>query len=79
MRQISKMEKKIKKKLFLFAIIASQLLPLICSYEEQDTFHRQPMCKEAVPRFGISVRETFSNSINLAVINEYDKGHAKQI
>ena len=26
------------------------------------------------PRFGMSMRETFSNSIDLAVINEYDKG-----
>ena len=31
------------------------------------------------PRFGMSMRETFSNSIDLAVINEYDKGDMIQI
>ena len=37
------------------------------------------MCYEAVPRFGMSINETFSNSIDLAVINEYDKGAMMQI
>ena len=32
------------------------------------------MCYQAVPRFGMSIRESFLNSIDLAVINEYDKG-----
>ena len=31
------------EKVFVYAIIASELLSLNCSYEEQDTFHRQPM------------------------------------
>ena len=31
------------------------------------------------PRFGMSIRETFSNLIDLAVINEYDKGAVMQI
>ena len=31
------------------------------------------------PRFGMSMRETFSNSIDLAVINEYDKGAVMQL
>ena len=30
------------------------------------------MCKQGVPRFGMSKTETSSNSIALAVINEYD-------
>ena len=38
------MEPNIKKKFFVYAIIASELLSLNCSYEEQDTFHRHPMC-----------------------------------
>ena len=35
---------KIEKKLFFSAIIASALLSLNSSYEDQDTFHRQQMC-----------------------------------
>ena len=31
------------------------------------------MCLEAVPRFRMSIRETFANSIDSAVIIEYDK------
>ena len=37
------------------------------------------MCLEAVPRFGMSIRETFSNSISLPVTNEYDKGAVMKI
>ena len=29
---------------FFYQIIASELLSLNCFYEEQNTFHRQPMC-----------------------------------
>ena len=32
------------------------------------------MCEQAVTIFGISIRETFSNSIHLVMINEQDKG-----
>ena len=37
------------------------------------------MSQQAVLRFGKSIRETFSNSLDLAVINEYDKGAVSQI
>ena len=37
------------------------------------------MCSEVVPRFGVSIRETFSNSIALPVLNKYDKGALVQI
>ena len=37
------------------------------------------MCSQAVPRFGMSIREIFTNSVDLKVINEYDKGAATQI
>ena len=52
---------------------------LYCPYEEEDTFHWQPMCYQAVPRFGMSVRQTFSNSIDMAVIQENEKGAAIQV
>ena len=32
-----------------------------------------------MPRFAMSITETFSNSINLAVINESDKGAVMHI
>ena len=34
---------EIEKKFFVSQIIASVLVSLNCLYEEQDTFHRQPM------------------------------------
>ena len=37
------------------------------------------MCQQAAPRFGMLIRETFSDSIDLAVINEQDKGAVMQI
>ena len=35
---------KIEEKCLAYEIIASELVSLNCLYEEQDTFHRQPMC-----------------------------------
>ena len=37
------------------------------------------MCLQAVPRFGMSRRKTFSNTISMPVTNEYDKGAVMQI
>ena len=37
------------------------------------------MSKQAVPRFGMSIRETLSEGINLEVILQQDKGAAIQI
>ena len=37
------MQQKIEKKFFVSEIIASELVSLNCPYEEQDTFHRQPI------------------------------------
>ena len=38
------MEKKIQKKLFVFEIIASELVALNCLYSEDNTSHHQSMC-----------------------------------
>ena len=57
------MQQKNAKKVLVSEIIASELVSLNCLYKEQDTFHRQPMCQQAGPRFGMSKRETFSNTI----------------
>ena len=37
------------------------------------------MCKEAVLRFGMGIREIFWNTISLPVTNEYEKGAVMQI
>ena len=38
------MQQKIEKIFSLPEMIASELVSLNCPYEEQDNFHRQPMC-----------------------------------
>ena len=38
------MQQKPYKKFFFFDIIESELVLLNCPYEEQNSFHRQPMC-----------------------------------
>ena len=73
------MPQKIQKKFFVSEILASELLSLNCVFQEQDTCHGQPTCSEAVATFGMSIRETFSNSVVLKVINEFDKGAVMQI
>ena len=37
------------------------------------------MCLQAVPRFAMSIKEGFSNSLDLAVINENNKGALMKI
>ena len=37
------------------------------------------MCEQVVPGFGMSKTETFSNSIDLVLISQYDKGAVMQI
>ena len=37
------------------------------------------MCQQAVPRFFLSIKETFSNSISLEAIDEYDQGAVTKI
>ena len=41
---ISKMQEKIDKKVFVFKIIASELVALNCLYEQEITCHQQSMC-----------------------------------
>ena len=66
-------------KIFLYEIIASQLVPLNCLYHEQNTCHGYSMCQQSVLGYYISLRETFSDSMSLKVINKYDKGAVVQI
>ena len=70
----SKIQLKTEKKFFVSEKIASELVTLNCPFEDQDTFHLQPMCSQGVKTFGMSIRQTFPNSTGLAVIDEYDNG-----
>ena len=73
------MQQKTQKMFFVSGIIASELVSLNCSDEEKDTFHLQPMCELAVPRFCMSQTESFPDSVSVAVIDEYDKCSVMQI
>ena len=42
--QISKMQAAIDKKVFIFEIIASELVALNCLYYEENTCHQHSMC-----------------------------------
>ena len=57
------MQKKIRKKFFVSELIGSELASLNCLYSEQDAFHLQAMCWQAVPRLFISIRETFETQL----------------
>ena len=73
------MQPKSEKMFFVSGIIASELVSLNCSCQEKDTSYRQPMCELAVPRFCISQRESFPDSVSLAVIDENAKVGVMQI
>ena len=55
------MQRKTAKKSFVSEIIVSELVVLNCLYKEDNTCHRQSMCKQTVLRFCIALTETFSN------------------
>ena len=55
------MQRKIEKKSFLSEIIVSEYVVLNSLYKEDNTCHRQSMCKQTVFRFFIALTETFSN------------------
>ena len=73
------MQQKIEKKFFVSEIIVCGMVSFSCLYEEEGTFHRQPMCQQAVPRYFLTIKETFSNAIFLEAIDEYDQGAATKI
>ena len=73
------MKKKKEKKFFVFEIIPSELLALHYLYYADNPCHRQSMRSKTVLRFGISLKETFSNAITFTVINKYGKGPAVHI
>ena len=73
------MQKKKSEKVFVFGIIASELVPLNCLYSADNACHRHSMCKQTVLGICLLLKETFSNGITFKVINKYFKGAAIQI
>ena len=47
------MQEKIEKKLFVFEIIASELVALNCLFSEENTCHQQSMCLQPVIKIGV--------------------------
>ena len=73
------MQEKIDKKLFVFEIIASQLVALNGLYWSDHASHQLSMCWQTVLGFCVLVKETFSNATTLTLINKYCKDAAIQI
>ena len=70
---------KIQKVFVVSDIVAFDLVSVKSHYYEENTYHRQSMCSQAVPRFQISLTEIFSNSILLRVIEKHDETSLVQI
>ena len=67
------MEQKIQKKFFVFQIIAFELGVANSHNLEQDTCHRQSICKQKHPRFHLTLAETYSKLTSLRMIKELIK------
>ena len=72
-------KKKNQKKLFLFEIIAPELVSLTSLYKAGNACQRLSMCEQTLLGFCVSLKETFSNVTTFTVINNYCKGAAIQI
>ena len=71
--KILEMEQKIEKNIFVFQIIAFELGVANSHNLEQDTCRRQSMCSETPLRFHLTLGETFSKSISLAMMKNMKK------
>ena len=73
------MEQKIQKKFFVFQIIAFELGVANSHNLEQDTCHRQSICKQKHPRFHLTLAETYSKLTSLRMIKELDQSALMEI
>ena len=73
------MEQKIRQKVFGFMIIAFKLGQADSHNPEQDTCHWQSIWYETLLLFNISLREIFSKSVSLRVMEKYDESTLTQI
>ena len=71
--RICKKKKKMPKMFFVSEIIASENVAINCLCSEDNTSHRQCMRYQAVLRFYIWFRETFSTWIVFTGIKKYGK------
>ena len=77
--EIPEIEQNLKRKCFVFKIIAFESRVAYSHNPEQDTCHSQSICHETPLRFNISRREIFSKSVSCRVMKGYDKSSLIQI
>ena len=66
------MEQKIRKKIFLFQIIAFEVGVANSHNLEQDTCHRTSMFERKTLTFHLTVGEKFSKSTSLRMMQKHD-------
>ena len=67
------MPQKFQKMFSVFEAIAFQPIAGISLIYDEDTCDRQPTCYQTVPRFGIWLKDMFSNSICPILIENCNK------
>ena len=75
---IQKLLKKLATNFSIFKIIAFELLAGISLIYDENTCDRQSTYQKTVPRFPISLRENFSNSISPRLMENWDKSAGVQ-
>ena len=73
------MENKTEKIFFVFKIIAFEKWTANSHSPEQDTYNRQSMCEQTPLWFQTSMREIFSESFFLRMMEKYDKSALMKI
>ena len=77
--ELPEMKQNNVKKFLVSKIIAFELGTKNANIVEQDTCHWQSVCYETPWRFNISLREIFSKSGSLRVMEKYDESTLLQI
>ena len=67
------MEQETEKNCFVSLINVFELVAKNSHCYEESTGYGQSMCLQAVLKFQLSLRETFSKSVSVKVIEKYDK------
>ena len=73
---ISEKEENIAKKSCVFEIKAFEVVAENSAYSGRNTCHRQQVCYQAVLRFMIRVKQSFSNSIYLKFMGRKENSGA---
>ena len=68
-----------KKLFYIFNINAFEVVARISLSYEENTCYRPSMCEETVLRFWMLFRESFSNSVCVGLVGNYNKTAAMQL